>query len=450
MDKFIRSICFLVAMGMVVLVFPDGLTALFLTVVLAAGFLLIFRKYTDEKGFVTNVFLIALAARLAFGIFVNFYDLRGFFGGDSNTYDAFGARLSEYWFGLASADDPVVRWAASTTGSGWGMNHLVAVLYSVFGRNIFLAQSFCGVIGAATAPLVYFCARQIFQNSRVAKVSALSVALFPAFIIWSGMLLKDGLIVFLLVLTMTMVLQLQQRFNYAAVVLLVASLLGIMSLRFYIFYMVALAVVGSFLVGVSNSAQSIVRRTAALVVIGLGLTYFGVMRSASVDYERYGSLQRIQASRLNLATAAESGFGEDVDVSTTSGALTAIPLGLAYLMLAPFPWDVKNFRQAITLPEVFLWWALIPLMAYGFWYTVRHKLRTAFPIVIFSLMLTLAYSIYQGNVGTAYRQRTQIQVFLFMFIAVGWALYKERKADQQAIRIMRQRKTASAMHAGYQ
>lgn len=450
MEKFIWSLCLIVAFGMIILVFPNGITALFLAAVLSAGLLFVFRRFTDEKEFVTNVFLVAVAARLAFGLMVQVYDLRGFFGGDANTYDEFGTRIVDFWSGRVPSNDLVLQWATSTGNSGWGMNYVVAVLYAIFGRNIFLAQSVCGVIGAATAPMVYFCSRNIFKNIRVAKFSAAAVAVFPAFIIWSGQLLKDGLIVFLLVLTMTMVLQLQQKFNYAAVVLLVLSLFGIMSLRFYIFYMLALAVVGSFLVGVSNSAQSIVRRTAALVVIGLGLTYFGVMRTASVDYERYGSLQRIQASRLNLATAAESGFGEDVDVSTTSGALTAIPLGLAYLMLAPFPWQVANFRQAITLPEVFLWWALIPLLAYGFWYTVRHKLRTAFPIVIFSLMLTLAYSIYQGNVGTAYRQRTQIQVFLFMFIAVGWALYKERKADRQAIQIMRQRQTASALRARFQ
>jgi 4-amino-4-deoxy-L-arabinose transferase-like glycosyltransferase len=450
MDKVIWSLCILVALGMVVLAFPEGVTALSLTAVLAAVFLFVFRKHTDEKDFVTNVFLVAVAARIGFGLFVEVYDLRAFFGGDSVTYDSFGARIMGYWLGNVASNDIELYWAASTTNSGWGMNYLVAVLYLIFGRNIFLAQSFCGVIGAATAPLVYFCARQIFHNNRVAKVSAVAVALFPAFIIWSGQLLKDGLIVFLLVLAMTMVLQLQNKFNYAAVLLLVISLFGIMSLRFYIFYMVALAVVGSFVIGVSNSAQSVLRRTLVLIVMGLGLTYFGVIRNASLDYERYGSLQRIQASRLNLSTAAESGFGEDVDVSTTQGALSAIPLGFAYLMLAPFPWQVSNFRQAIALPEVFLWWAMLPLMAVGFWYTVRHKLRTAFPIVLFSLMLTLAYSIYQGNVGTAYRQRTQIQVFLFMFVAVGWAIFKERQEDKHAMRMMKQRQIDSRLRAGYQ
>jgi len=141
----------------------------------------------------------------------------------------------------------------------------------------------------------------------------------------------------------------------------------------------------------------------------------------------------IQSTRLDQSQTGASGFAEDVDVSTTEGALTAIPVGLIYLMFAPFPWQMSNLRQAITLPEVLVWWALIPVMVYGMWWTVRNKLRVAFPILIFTLMLTLAYSVYQGNVGTAYRQRTQIQVFLFMFIGVGWQIYQEKKQDKKLL-----------------
>jgi hypothetical protein len=96
-------------------------------------------------------------------------------------------------------------------------------------------------------------------------------------------------------------------------------------------------------------------------------------------------------------------------------------------MFAPFPWEIANFRQAITMPEVLLWWASFPLLFWGLIYTIKHRLRNAIAVVLFSLLLTVAYSIFQGNVGTAYRQRCQIQVFLFMFIAVGWELRKEKK-----------------------
>jgi hypothetical protein len=39
----------------------------------------------------------------------------------------------------------------------------------------------------------------------------------------------------------------------------------------------------------------------------------------------------------------------------------------------------------------------------------------------------VAYSVFQGNVGTAYRQRAQILVFYFIFVAVGSVLVKEKR-----------------------
>lgn len=53
-------------------------------------------------------------------------------------------------------------------------------------------------------------------------------------------------------------------------------------------------------------------------------------------------------------------------------------------------------------------------------------------------MLTLAYSVVQGNVGTAYRQRAQVLVFYFIFVAVGLVLVLEKRAERKQ-RILQER-----------
>jgi len=158
------------------------------------------------------------------------------------------------------------------------------------------------------------------------------------------------------------------------------------------------------------------------------------LRTAGENLEKWGSLESIQRSRTDMSRRGESGFGEELDVSTTEGAIAIIPIGFTYLMLAPFPWQLGSLRQSITIPEMIVWWCSIPLMISGLIYTIRNRLRNAIAILIFTLMLTIAYSIFQGNVGTAYRQRTQIQVFLFIFIAVGWTLKKEKIENLRAER----------------
>lgn len=426
-------------MGIALVPFPDGAAAIALVMVISALLIIAFRNYTDEKEFITTVFLVALALRMAFGLFIHIYELRDFFGGDAFSYDLKASEMVQNWLGLSINPDDSFFEFDPRSGVAWGMYYLTAIIYFVFGRNIFAAQSFCAVIGAATAPMVYFCARQIFNNLKVARFAAIGIAIFPSFIIWSGQLLKDGLIIFLLVATMTMVIQLQTRFGYGALGVLVASLLGILSLRFYIFYMVIVAVVGSFFVGLSSTKRSMLRSTLVLFVIGFALAYTGVGQRASIELPIFTNLERINYSRADLAKSADSGFGEDLDVSTTEGALFAIPTGFSVLMFAPYPWQAANLRQAITIPEVLIWWAMIPFLVIGLFYTIKNRLRNAFPILMFSLMLTIAYSLFQGNVGTAYRQRTQIQVFLFVLVGVGWTVFKEGRENKKLIRLAAQR-----------
>jgi len=48
-------------------------------------------------------------------------------------------------------------------------------------------------------------------------------------------------------------------------------------------------------------------------------------------------------------------------------------------------------------------------------------------------------------VGTAYRQRSQILVFYFIFVAVGAVLFKERQEDRQREQRLRRQAAADAI-----
>ncbi|HEX7176387.1 MAG TPA: hypothetical protein VF240_14075, partial [Pyrinomonadaceae bacterium] len=130
-------------------------------------------------------------------------------------------------------------------------------------------------------------------------------------------------------------------------------------------------------------------------------------------------------------------------------AITAIPVGMIYLLFAPFPWQLVNLRQSLTLPEMLVWWGAFPFLVVGLWFTVRYRMRQALPILVFTTMLTLAYSVFQGNVGTAYRQRSQLLVFYFIFASVGLVIARETKEDKQRearqARLLAQNATALAL-----
>ena len=433
MDKLLALVCFVLSLGIVIATFPDGNVAILVAIscsVVVVGLIRVFRR--EESVFLTRLFLFSLFARLIFGTITHIFKYRDILSGDSTTFSTAGKRLMESWFGLydATGDRFLERFS---TDVGWGMTYLVAGIYSVTGPDILSAQFFCAVIGAATVPIVYVCVKKIFGNHRASLTSALLIGFYPAFVIWTSQLLKDGLIVFFLVLAVSMILSLREKFKFSSAVILIASLFAIMSLRFYIFYMIAAAMVGAFVVGVGESNQSIVRNLVILAVLGLGLTSFGAIGEAGSDIAEYGSLERLQRTRQG-ASRAGSGFGQDLDVSTAEGAILAIPIGFVYVMFAPFPWQLASSQYLVTLPDMILWWLSIPFLIMGLSFSIKKNLGNSLAILIFSMMLTLAYSLFQGNIGTAYRHRIQIQVFLFMFVGVGWTLFQERRENKKALR----------------
>lgn len=406
-----------------------GAAATLLCAALASAVGAVIHTNKAERVLLLRLFMAGLLLRMLIGTVIYIAGLQEFFGGDAITYDDFGYRLLKLWQGETHLREELTRWSV---GGGWGMLYLVAAVYGLVGRNLLAVQFVNSVVGAATAPVIYLCALHIFRNVRVARVAALFAAFYPSLVLWSSQGLKDGPIVFLLAVVMLATLKLGERLEVKYVAVLVLALFGLLSLRFYIFYMVAAAIAGAFIVGMRRlSAQSLARQLTIIVAAGLALTYFGVLRRAGAQIETFGNLEAVQRSRSDLAQSAKSGFAADVDVSTTTGALGAIPIGMTYLLFAPFPWQLANLRQSITLPEMLVWWASFPLLVLGLWFTLRYRLRQALPILLFTAMLTLAYSVFQGNVGTAYRQRSQLLVFYFIFVGVGAVLLKERAEDEQ-------------------
>ncbi len=434
MNSILAIVPLALCVGILLLTAADGATALLICAPLAVGTMAIISRTGTDRKFLLRVFVGALLLRLLVGTLIYAFQWQDFFGGDALTYDNFGNAQLLAWQGEKYFQS-FIDWSyAQAGGRDWGMIYAVAVLYGIIGRNMLGIQFVNAVLGAATAPIVYFTALCVFNNRKVARVTALFSGFFPSLILWSSQGLKDGPIVFLLALSMLATLKLGEKFRLNYLVVLVLSLFSLLGMRFYIFYMAAVAIGGAFIIGTRKlTAQGFIRQLVVMGVLVLAFAYLGLSRFATERLETYGTLRQLQVSRLDMAQRAESGFGQNVDVSTTEGAISAIPLGLTYLLLAPFPWQMASLRQTITLPEMLVWWASLPLLVLGLWFTIKHRLRQVSPILVFTTMLTLAYSVFQGNVGTAFRERAQVLVFYFIFVAVGFVLLTERRAKMLAL-----------------
>src|SRR5205085_5961565 len=140
----------------------------------------------------------------------------------------------------------------------------------------------------------------------------------------------------------------------------------------------------AFIIGTREFTLSrFIKQLLVVIGIGMGLTYLGVLQRAQQQAGYFGDLRVVERSRLDQSRA-QSGFGQDVDVSTTEGAIKAVPLGTVNLLFAPFPWEVRCLRQLITSPEMLIWWACFHRLILGPGFTIRSRLTLSFGILLFT------------------------------------------------------------------
>lgn len=383
------------------------------------------RRTPVEGGFLARVYSATLLLRAVLAILLNAYAANSAFAaafwGDSGTYDAGGYALARHWSGEAGGT------TLTQALSGYGFVYVVGAIYYTFGRNQFLVQLLNCTVGAVTVLVVYAIAARLFGRA-VGRWAALFMAFFPQMVFWSAGMYKDPLVLLCIALCMYSVVRLRDAFSPGFVVLFVGAALVLLSLRFYVFYFVVAASVGTFVFGGRGGLPG---RVASLVVlaVALGAGFTLGMRQETLEAQAaFMTLEQVQVTRADQAMWGRSAYGAGYDVTTPGGALIALPVGLVYLLFAPFPWAISNMRQLLTLPETLVWYALMPAFVRGLLHSIRYRLRDVLPIVTFTAMLTLAYALMQGNVGTAYRQRTQVTMFFFIFMGVGIVERLRRKA----------------------
>jgi 4-amino-4-deoxy-L-arabinose transferase-like glycosyltransferase len=377
------------------------------------------RTAASDRAFLGRVYLWAVSLRYVLAVVLNIFVVDSVFAiafwGDSAAYDLGGHQLSLKWSGEA-----ITSAYMSTAVSGYGWVYFVGFIYYVFGRNQLLVQLLNGLMSGLTVLVIYGIASRLFDRA-TARWAALFMAFFPQMVFWSTGMYKDPPILLCIAVAMYAVVSLRERVSLSLIGLFVAVVVCLMTLRFYVAYFVVFATLVAFVFGQRRGGVRMVFTYAALGALLFGVLNIAVKRETLEEQATFVSLERLQITRGDQAMWSSSGFGQEYDVSTPAGALATLPIGLVYLLFAPFPWSVSGLRQALVVPETLVWYALMPAFVRGLVFGLRRQLSATAPIVAFALSLTLAYALMQGNVGTAYRQRTQVTMFFFIFMAAGIA-----------------------------
>jgi hypothetical protein len=389
---------------------PVGLAAL-LSIALPVGVALAARGGDPLRRSVLVVFALAVGVRGVVAVVLHYGAPPGFFALDDQHYGDVGADLARAWAGHGTA--------APELHGATGYYRWNALLFLLLGPVPLAPVLANAAVGGVCAVLGFGLAREL-AGERAARMAGLASALWPSLVLWSSLNLKDALAIASILAMLRGAQRLQHGLAPRPLALLLGGLAALSQLRSYLALVAVAAIALAWLLPRLRAAPAVV--APLLVVAALLLPSLGPVQELAAEQ----NLEAVDQARSQLATG-DSAYHSEADVSTASGALRFLPVGLAYFLLAPAPWQVWNTRQLLTLPEMLAWYALLPFVALGAATALRERFAAALPVASFALLTTLSYALVEGNLGTAYRHRAQVLVPLLVFGAVGWVRRREAR-----------------------
>lgn len=420
-------------------VLPLTLEALFLA---GVTWFLVLRYDSDEPTdvWLGRLLLAALVVRLGLAVGINFVLSGSLFAPDVADYEYFGRRLSQYWQGEVRTPGSAFEvWQA-------GYHYVNGAFFYLFGGVSPLGPVVLNIFVSLWTVILGFRLGCMFGSVRMGKALAVLVAFFPSLVLWSVLNIRDAISTFLVTLAVYVVIMLSRRVRGSDLLLLGVALLCLSLIRQYMVVLVVLgAVVGLVaIVRKGRVLQTMVVGGVLCVAIVFGVETLGILERVPAETP----FEAVAGLRESMTIGAGSTFGAQLDPSTPTGALLALPVGLVYLLFAPFPWTVSSLLQMLTLPEVLLWYLLLPFTVFGVKALLsRGSSDVLIPVGVLMVVLS-SYALVEGNMGTAYRHRAQIMPLLFLFTAAGIVAFLKWNKERREKRHRRRRAARASMRRG--
>ena len=386
--------------------------ALLVSVVLLAGWILVFMAWHHDRR-LGAALAIAYCARVVLAFTHKFVIELPQGASDARVFDATALAWSEQGcFAFFYHFDPAASYVYSA---------LLSSVYGCFGYSELAAQLINCVIGTATVAVVAATAKEVWGR-RVGGYVAFAAALFPALILYSALTLREAAITFFLSVGLLYAAReaksrrLVPKLGALSFLLLAAILHGAMIMA-AIGYLV-------FLLIRRLSAGSTADRSAAasgllVLLVALPTVFSLYLFSEQIFIPKLGLIGELDtetvASVLESRAQGDAAYLTGMDVSTPVDVLWQAPIRVAYLLFAPFPWNVSSPTHLLGLIDGLVYLYLI-LQLRRNW--ARLKTNPCFwPILTIVIVLAVVFAFGTSNFGTGMRHRAKFALGIILITA---------------------------------
>lgn len=379
------------------------------------------RQDTQEHIFLSELFFLSFISRILISLLLyNIVFVNKGVGllGDGWGYSENGYSILQLWLnGIRDIDVIVAHFDTNSwSGTLGSYDFWNAIVYYFTGKSPFSVIFVNCLASSLTIIAIYYLTEQLY-NKKAAKISAILTAFWPSLFMWSIQNLKESLCIFLIAMLIWPMVQLKVKFRFYLVFLIILASIALKELRmvsFTIFYVVIFPVSLILFLWKKNKVLFIF----LLLLVGISSTVIISNYLKNSSTLGYSSLEYINYMR-KVRAYGNTAFLPNLDITNPVIFIFFVPVALLVAWLAPFPWQIGSASQIIALPEMLLYYLLLPAMFSGWKFIIRHKIREGgiICIYIFTMMLVLAFV--EGNIGTLFRHRAMVLPFMFILVGIG-------------------------------
>lgn len=384
------------------------------------------RNELDDSQFLTRLLLIAWLLRLAVVILFNLTGAVSELGlsSDSFLYHRTGIWIARSLAGGASIAD--LHWV----DDGWFQ--FTGLVYYVLSPNPVWIQLINITLSTMAVWFTYTLTLRGFGHRNGARLAAVMVAVFPSFVYWSTMMLKDPAALLAMTMITCSLVCLRQRFEFKWLWALAAGLLIYLGIRQYMFLVCLLMIPVALIPFAQRRMGSMIFSTIFAIVIASLITYsmgYGFLGLEEIGNSHYFDLEYINSTRINIgdhgsgaiyANPEDALWGSDW-VRNIQNAFTAI----FYFFVSIDLTDIRSLRQIMALPEVLVFISILPALFKGMWLTWKRCRRTAWPILLMASVILVVYSSATTNLGALFRWRMQSMPMFMAMASMGVVVYHQ-------------------------
>lgn len=281
---------------------------------------------------------------------------------------------------------------------------VLGIIYAAFGSTQLIAKSFGVIFAALSAALIYLICREMGASSKKSFWSGMVVNLYPSYLFYGSLLLKDTLIVPLALAGLLLSIKLLRRFKLWLFSLFIADLIALAFLRSYLGITLFLSFAASFFL---FSRIKKINKIIYLLFISIAACLIPFI----FGYGLFGS--SLIAQLLNpdfIASFREANYsiggsstGIVINFSNPIAFIATYIPSFIYVLLGPLPWQIASLSQLPALAEIVIFYPIIYLALSNI---LRPGIiKKAAPLLFFGLGLVMAIALFSDNLGANTRLR---------------------------------------------